>query len=193
VAFTSAWPQRSDKARSLEAYVLPRVVDVLPGRGGRVIALLVGDYGPVACGQALARLDRRWDPSPPRADDPIELEAVVRAPTSGLVSRCWASVGEAVGPTRPLLSIASSEEVLVVARFARGALSRLRSGRPGLVAVVGSSREASPARIETIVEAPDRGGADRRVVDDGPVRVVLRLASAPLEALWPGRPAEVEV
>ena len=188
---TGASPRNSATAHSLEAYVLPHVLDVVSETGGLVSSVLVGEYELVVQGQPLVRLQRRWDLSEARADDAIE--AVVRAPTSGLVSRRWTAVGEAVGPTRPILSIVSSQDVLVVARFARGALPRLRSARPGSVLIGGSSRQALPARIVTIVEVPDGGRQDDLERESGPVRVILRLGSASAEALWPGIPAEVVV
>ena len=178
-------------ARSLEAYVLPHVVDVMTHVLGTVTALFVGDYEIVVQGQPLAQVERRWERPSDRRDD--EFACVVRAPTSGLVSRCWANVGEAIWPKRPLFSIASSESVLVVARFAHAAASRLRIEAPASIFIGGNTLHPLAGKIVSIVEQPDGGPWDDAVVDDGAVRVILRLDSAPAGALWPGTPAQVEV
>jgi hypothetical protein len=116
-------------------------------------------------------------------------EATITAPTPGLVVRCWASDGDRVGPGRAILSMTSSDDVLLVARFERPALPYLRRGGFAAARVGnGGVRMPAHARIACVTELPDRGAPD-----EGPIRAVLRLPTAPVEALWPGTRATVEV
>jgi multidrug resistance efflux pump len=178
-------------ARSLEAYVVPQVLDVVTRAPGFVSTILVREHDLVVRGQPLVDVERRWEAWPQWSDH--EALECVKAPTSGRIVRCWVAVGNAVGPMRPIVSIASCEDVLVVARFARGTGSCLRSARLASVLIDGSSAKATPAKIVSVVEVPDGGDEEDPELASGAIRVVLQLGSAPDEALWPGIPVLVEV
>lgn len=182
---------RGATARSLEAYLLPHLLDVAATSLGRISALFVGKYAPVVEGQPLAQVERTWQWPPDRGE--AASVSVVRAPASGLISRCWGNVGEAVWPMRRLFSIASSENVLVVARFAHAAAPCLRANTRASILLGASPHARLAAKIVSVAEPPDEGQPHREAVDDGTVRVILRLDSAPAEVLWPGTPAQVEV
>jgi hypothetical protein len=112
----------------------------------------------------------------------------VEAPVTGLVTRRWASPGDVVGRASPVLSIASAENVLVVAKFPAG--TSLWFGRGSAAALLHpGAHGAVPATIVSIVEAPGWG----RGADGCPTRVVLSLSNAPAEVLWPGTPVGVEI
>lgn len=170
--------------RSIEAYVLPRMIDVGPDNPAIVTALLVREHELLARGQPVARV--RWPaPSPGRV---APVEAIITAPTPGMVVRCWASPGDRVGPGRGILSMTSSEDVLVVARFERPALPHLWRGAFASVFVGNGARPPTHARIASVTELPDRDSPG-----EGPIRVILRMPAAPVEALWPGTRATVGV
>jgi len=184
-------PTSSRTAHSLEAYVVPRVVDIVTGTPGIVTTVLVHEYDLVVRGQSLVNIERGWETWPQWSDE-VALECV-KAPTSGRVVRFWAAAGDAVGPMRPILAIASSEDVLVVARFAHGTGAWLRSAGGASVLIGGSSAKTIPAKILSIVEVPDGADEEDPELARGAIRVVLHLGSVPDEALWPGIPVLVEV
>lgn len=182
---------RGATAHSLEAYVLPQVVDVVTPSRGTVTALFVGEHDLVAQGQPLARLETSRDWLSDGRE--VAIASVVRAPISGFVSRCWGNVADVVWPMRRLFSIASTKDVFVVARFVHAAAPRLRPSARASILIRGSPHGPLAGRIISAVERP----VDRRehgaAVDDGAVRVILRLESPPGDVLWPGMPAQVEV
>ena len=177
----------STRQRSLEAYVLPHLVDVTPGVHAIVKCVLVEPHGVVRRGQTVAVLDRLLTQ---REEDPDQL--VIEAPAAGLVTRCWATAGDIVAGAWPIVSIASAENVFVVARFAPDSMARIRVQGAASVRLIGAKPEAFPATIVTVVEAPDEGavlgGRDARSI-----RVVVTFSDAPAKLLWPGTPVHVEV
>jgi hypothetical protein len=169
--------------RSLEAYVVPHLVDVTAAARGAVASILVEPRAVVRRGQTVAVLEpfgRRREPEP-RA-------APLKAPVAGLVIRCWASPGDVVWRASPVLSIASTDDVLVVAKFPAGTSAWIDRGSAAALLHPGA-RGPLPATIVTIVEAPEWG----RGVDGCPARVVLSLADPPTDVLWPGTPVRVEI
>jgi multidrug resistance efflux pump len=184
--FVSAKNDGLDR-RSIEGYVLPRMLDVAPDHPALVTELLVREYEHVERGQPVARVRR---PSPSSGEAPGE--ALVTSPTSGLVVYRWAAPGEMVGPGDAILSMFSSEDVLVVARFGRAAVPRLHRGAVATVLVGNGSGPLVPARIVSVTGTSKAGALDGAPAD-GPIRVVLRLPAAPVEALWPGTRATVEL
>ncbi len=116
----------------------------------------------------------------------MALEQILTAPTPGLVVRCWAATGDPVGPGRAAVSMTSSDDVLVVARFGPAALPLLRRG-DAATALVGVRGSPADAAVVSVTELPDLSPGD------GPIRVVLRIPSAPVEALWPGTRATIEL
>ncbi len=173
--------------RSLQGYVVPRFVAVTAGSHGIVTGLAVRPHEIVQRGQTIASLERL---ASHRERDSGDL--VVAAPIAGLVTRCWVTAGDVVSGVWPIVPIASSEGVTVVARFSPESTARLRRGAPATVRFHSSTRATFPATIESVIEAPEpsavEGAPDRRAT-----RVVLSLPRAPATALWPGTAAQVEV
>jgi hypothetical protein len=169
--------------RSFEGYALPHLVDVSAGRRRAVTSLLVSPHDVVRRGQTVALVE----PVSPGHDG-----CEVKAPVAGLVIRCCAATGQPLAGNWPILTIASSENLLVVARFAPGNLSRIRHGDTATVRFGGGEGVALAARIVSAVEAPDPDpSADGR--DGRSIRVVLSVPDAPPKALWPGTPARVAI
>jgi hypothetical protein len=140
----------------------------------------------VRCGQTVAKCQPLW-PGAGRGRGATSHEA----PVSGLVTRRWVTPGDRVWRTSPVVSIASSENVLVVARFAAGTPVQAGSSSAAVL-LDGSTRNALPATIITVVEAPEWATGDGEP-EACPTRVVLSLPCAPAEALWPGARVQVEI
>jgi biotin carboxyl carrier protein len=179
----SAASLSSTRVRSFEGYVLPHLTDVTAGTAGVVSSILVSPHEVVQPGQTVAVLERL---SSCGGED--RSRVAVKAPAAGLVTRCWATTGELVGANWPILSIARSEDVMVVARFPPGHSARICRGCAATVLLAGEEREAFPASILTVIEAPDADAPDARSA-----RVVLSFPAPPAKALWPGTPARVEI
>jgi multidrug resistance efflux pump len=169
--------------RSFEGYVLPHLMDVTAGTHGVVSSILVSPHEVVRRGQTVAVLERLV----PRPDE-SRCRVAVTAPAAGLVTRCWATTGELVGATWPILSIASSDDVMLVARFTPGHTAWIRRGCAATVTLAGDEREAFPASILSVIEAPDASAPGARST-----RIVLSFPAPPAKALWPGTPAQVEI
>lgn len=179
----AALPTLATTLRSLEAYVLPNLIDVTAGAAGIVSSLRVGPRQIVERGQTLATV-RRVALLPGR-----RAEAVfsVRAPVAGVVTRSWPRPGELVGGSWPLVSMASSEDVMLVALFPPESAPRIRRGDAAAVFLAGAAG-AFPATVVNVIEAPELAVAEPPVT-----RVVLSFPDAPASALWPGMPALVHV
>ncbi len=171
--------------RSLEAHVVPHLVQVAAGMDG-IVSSVVAPHDIVERGQTVAVLERLW----PRDDH--DQHATVTAPVPGFVTRCWAKAGDLVGRTWPILYIASRDDVLVVARFTAETVTRLRRGSRAAVFLVAGGREPLSATIMSVVEIPEAGASEGASAPRS-AAVVLSLIHAPVEALWPGSAAQVEV
>jgi multidrug resistance efflux pump len=180
----TASPPSSAPLSSLEAYVSAHLVDVSAGIRGVVRSVVVAPNDVVGCGDTLAVLDP-VSPRGQRHDHAFK----VNAPVAGLVIQCWAAPGESLTDHQPILTIARSDRVIVIARFPPGNRERLRAGASGTVRVAGDAARDVAATIVSAVEGPD--------ADEAPggrsTRVVLSIAKAPPEALWPGTPAYVRI
>lgn len=184
---TAPTPSTPCALRSVEGYVLPHLVDVSARAHGRVRSILVAPHDSVRRGQSLVVFDRAFDRS---EDDHGAI--IINSPVTGLVTRCWATQGEIVAGTWPLLSIASSENVLVVARFVAGNAPPIEPHGVATVLLSGREGDAYPARVMNVVMAPapcaETGGPDTRSM-----HVALSFPDAPAKALWPGTPVVVEL
>jgi hypothetical protein len=169
--------------RSLEAYVVPHFVDVTAAARGAVTSILVEPRDAVRRGQTVAMLEPLG-----RRREPEHGAVPLTAPVTGLVIRRWASPGDVVGHASPVLSIASADDVLVVAKFPAGTSAWIERGSAAALLHPGA-RGPLPATIVTIVEAPEWG----HEVDGCPARVVLSLPDPPADVLWPGTPVRVEI
>ena len=167
---------------SLEAHVIPRLVQVAAGTDGIVSSVAAPD-DVVERGQTVAVV---W----PRDD--YAQRVAVTAPAPGVVARCWAKAGDLVGRTWRILHIASSEDVLVVARFAAETVARFRQGNRTAIFLGPGEPEPLSATIISVVEVPE-AGASEGAAGARCVRVVLSLSHAPVEVLSPGSAAHVEV
>jgi multidrug resistance efflux pump len=183
---TAAFPS-STPLRSLEAYVLAHTVDVSAGTHGVLKSVVVEPNDVVGCGQTVAVLEPVT-----RRGQTHDHGLAVKAPVAGLVIRWWAAPGESLGDDQPILTIARSEKVLVIARFPPGNLTRVRRGALATVRVGGDDGKDISATIISAVEAPD---ADAVADASGgrSTRVVLSIPEGPPEALWPGTPAYVRI
>lgn len=174
-------------ARSFEGYVVPTFVEVDASTYGILTSVEVAPRDVVHRGQTVATLDRLG-----RSRAGGGGRVAVVAPITGLVTRCWTTAGEAVARGWPIVSIASGEQVMVVARFSPEDVARLRRGDPATVRLRGAPRAGLTGVVESVIEGvePGRyeGASDRRTT-----RVIVALATAPAEALWPGTTAEVEI
>lgn len=180
------WDSGFGLLRSTRAYVLPRLVDVSSGTRAIVKSLAVAPQDVVKPGQTVAVLERIW----PRVDgDHGDIDA--KSPIGGLVARCRARVGDLIGGSWPILSIASGQDVMVMAHFPAESAPLLRRGLQGTVAI-GNSPEPFPATIVTVI-GPGEGSSAEAPAGDRLVRIVLSIPNASPEALWPGTPAEVEI
>jgi hypothetical protein len=184
----TASPRVAARLRSVEAYVLPHLIDVTAGAHGTVTSVDVVPRAIVRRGQRLATLQ----PAEPRRDDD-DCAVIVRAPVTGLVTRCRVSVGETLRRASPLVSIASSENVLVSAKFVAGCLAGLDRDSAAVV-LHGKGRDPIGASVISVIAcewALVDGPAD--AADARSTRVVLSLSNAPPEVLWPGTPVEVVI
>jgi len=170
---------------SLEAHVIPRLVQVAAGTDG-IVSSVAAPHDAVERGQTVAVVERLW----PRDD--YDQRVAVTAPAPGVVTRCWAKAGDLVGRTWRILHIASSEDVLVVARFAAETVARFRQGNRTAIFLGPGEPEPLSATIISVVEVPE-AGASEGAAGARCVRVVLSLSHAPVEALSPGSAAHVEV
>jgi len=164
--------------RALEAYVVPQLVEVNAGTDGLVTAVDVAPHDVVRRGQRVAVLELLS-----RSHRGGRASIDVHAPATGVVTRCWVSPGSVVAATRPLIAIARSEEVLVVARFGPEHGARLRRGAAATVLFDGCER--LPGTIVRLWTAQEP--------DPRTTRAVVSLPAAPADALWPGTYADVEV
>jgi hypothetical protein len=183
VLTTSSWS--SKVFRSLEAHVVPHLVEVAAGIDG-IVASVVAPHDVVQRGQTVAVFERLW----PRDD---HQHVAVTAPVPGLVTRCWAQTGDPIGRASPILHIASRDDVLVVARFAAETVARLRRGSNAAVFLVAGEPEPLSATIMSVVEVPEAGASEGARASRSSAAVVISLPHAPVEALWPGAAAHVEV
>jgi multidrug resistance efflux pump len=171
--------------RSLEAHVVPHLVQVDAGTDG-IVSSVVAAHEVVERGQTVAVLERLS----PRDDH--DQQVAVTAPVPGVVIRCWAKAGDLVGRAWPILHIASRDDVVVVARFAAETVARLRRGSNAAVFLVAGKPEPRSATIMSVVEVADTGASEGAHASRS-AAVVLSLPHAPVEALWPGSAAHVEV
>lgn len=172
--------------RSREGYVVPRFVEVTAGTHGILTSLAVSPRDVVHRGQPIATLER-LAPTGEAVRDRVTIEA----PVTGLVTRCWAAVGDAVSGTWPVLSIASAQDVMVVVRFPSHDAARLRRGARASVLLRGAARAIVQGTIVSVVDAlpPDgRGGEPGRRAC-----VVVSLPAAPPAGIWPGSGARVDI
>jgi multidrug resistance efflux pump len=199
---------------SIDAHVLPQMVEVVSGSEGFIARLFVNERDHVRRGQGLLeiacerpRCDRdAWTASQgaaspastslttgPAATSDARQRVTLRASVSGVISRCHVKVGDAVVRGRPVLSVLRSDDVLVIAHFEAIARPRLRSARTAWVHIPRAGVHNIPARIIRIggtYPRPTSGAAER---NGGAVRVVAQLDFATLDALWPGIEAVVEL
>jgi hypothetical protein len=173
----------SPPLRSVEAYVLPDVVEVTAGARGIIRSVRFAPRDVVFRGQTVAT----FEPLRSRGKHDRGVAAVT-SPMTGMVTRCWVNPDDEIGRASPLVCIASSENVLVSAKFPAG--SSLRLGH-GARAVVRCACESVPATIVSIIRRP--GSDDREESEARITRVVLAVSIAPFEALWPGTPVQVEI
>jgi multidrug resistance efflux pump len=172
---------------SLEAYVVPHLVDVAARTHGVVASVAATPHEVVGRGQALAVVERLS--SVPGGQGRI---VTVTAPVAGVVTRSWATPGDLVGQSWPILTIASAEDVLVVARFPGASSGRLRRGDRATVCVGGGASGPHPATIISVVGP--LGDTEAGVAPDARcTRALLSFPNPPAEALWPGIPAQVEI
>jgi HlyD family secretion protein len=194
---------------SIDAYVLPQVVEVTSGSEGCVARLLVNERDQIRRGQDLleitcerARCDR--DPcsvslasSSTRRGAASTSDArqriTLRASLSGIVSRCHVNAGDAVVRGKPVLSVLRADDLLVIAHFEATARPRLRSARTAWVHIPRAGVHSIPARIIRIGGIYPRPASEAAERDDGAVRVVAQLDFTTLDALWPGIEVIVEV
>jgi HlyD family secretion protein len=173
---------------SVEAYVLPQLLEVAAGAHGIVAAVLVAPHDLVRAGEVVAIVEQLR----PSVRDGADRTLCVKAPTDGLVTRCWVSAGDAVAASSPVLSMASSEEVLVIARFPAAAAADLCSGGHAQVRVPVTAPGTRSTKIVSVLRAMNDPGDEERT-GARMTRIVLSLPNAPPEALWPGTPAAVEI
>jgi len=166
--------------------VSPHLVEVSAGAPGVVTALAVAPRERVERGQIIAVVERLW-PSPDAAGRTV----VVRAPVAGLVTRTWATTGDLVSASWPIVGIATCDEVLVVARFPAAASRSVRRGDPATVHVRGNAPGTRPARVVSV--SPPWGVGEACMPEGRITHVVLSLPDAPTDAVWPGTPAQVEI
>ena len=181
IPLTAARPS-TPTLQSIFACVVPHFFEVTAAGPGTVTSVLVDRRHVVRRGQTLAIVE----PVGPHAVGERRGVAL-KAPTAGLVTRRWASPGDAVGRGTPVLSVASAENVLIVARFPARASLHLTCG--SAAHLHGAARGPLLATVVSVLEAPEWAKGD----DASSTRVVLSLPQAPAEALWPGTPVRVEI
>jgi multidrug resistance efflux pump len=164
---------------STDAFVLAHLIEIAPTSGGVVARLFVKDRQMVRAGQPLLDIAR----GPERS--------ILRSSVAGIVSRCRVRVGDAVDPTRPLLSIIRADDVLAVGRFEASAEPWLWRGKAVSVRIPRASAEPISATLIGVSGSRQHDSGVER--DDAPVRVVARLESAPPAGLWSGMDAIVDM
>ncbi len=180
LASTSASTARNaPPLRSLDGYVLPHLVDVTAGAPARVKAVLVSPHDVLRRGDVVASVEPLF-----AGGDQESRPIPIRAPVDGVVTRCWAMIGDIVGSIWPILSVASAERVLIVARFAAGTAAHIRTDHAALVIV---GEEAFPAHVVGI------SGVTEVSASETSTRVVLSFPDPPANGLWPGTPVVVEI
>jgi multidrug resistance efflux pump len=167
---------------SLEAHVLPHVVEIASTCAGIVARVLARERDVVSSGQALLEI------AGCAARDP---SVIVRSSVPGVVSRCLVRVGDEVAPSTPIFSIARADDVLVVARFDPSARAALQDGRRASVRIPSATGKPLAATIVLVNGAS--GLASAAPLRSASVRVVARLDSAPPAAMWPGIETVVDV
>jgi len=165
---------------SIEAFVVPHVVEIAPATEGLVTRVLVRDREVVNRGQALVEIAHGGE------------QSIVRSWAPGVVSRCRVHVGDEVAPWRRLLSIVRADDVLVVARFETSAKASLQKGKPASVRIPHAAGQPVAARL-VCVAGPRCWAPPSARLEDAVVRVVARLEAAPPAALSLGIDAIVDV
>ena len=194
---------------SVEAYVLPEVVLVAPTIGGVVTRMFVGEREAVARGQDLLEVACSLEqfqfvrdvPAPPSAargnGDALPRDTgqriTVKASFSGVVSRCFVEVGDSVSRSKPALSVIRAEDVLVVARFRASAMASIPNALTASVRIPRARVTGLPATILGMGGILPWHASDTAPGEDGTVRVIARLRSLPVHALWPGIEAVVDL
>ena len=191
---------------SIEAYVLPEVVLVAPTICGVVTRVFVRERDAVTRGQDLLEmacsLEHLGSDAPPaggpRGHDgalPRESGQPIRLKASlcGVVSRCFLEAGDPVGPSKPALSVIGAEDVLVVARFRESAVASIRNALAASVRIPRARVAGLPATILGMGGILPWLARDAAPGEDGTVRVIARLRSLPVHALWPGIEAVVDL
>jgi multidrug resistance efflux pump len=170
---------------SLEAHVLPHVVEIASSSAGVVTRMFVRERDVVSRGDALLEIAGgvTWDSG-----------VILRSSVPGVVSRCRIRVGDAVAPSTRILSIARADDVLVVARFAPTAGLPLRDWRRASVRIPRAAGQPLGAAIVCVSGASGADTAGSTALHgSASVRVVARLQSAPPAAMWPGVEAILDV
>ena len=157
--------------RSLEAHVVPHLVQVAAGTEG-IVSSVAAPHDVVERGQTVAIFERLWP------TDGHGQHVAVTAPIPGVVMRCSAKAGD--------------YDVLVVARFAAETVAGLRRGDRAAVFLAAGAREPLSATIVSVVEAPAAGASEGAHASRS-AAVVLSIPQAPVEALWPASAAYIEV
>lgn len=167
---------------SVEAHLVPHVLEVAPTTDGIVTRVFVREREVVCKGQDLLEL------AGPGARD---LGVLVRSSVPGVVTRCCVRAGDVVARSRPMFSIARADDVLVVARFEPSAGPALPRAHRAWVRIPGAAGRPLPAAILSVGGTPaaTRAGADRCAT----VRVVARLQSGPPAAICADIAAVLEI
>jgi pyruvate/2-oxoglutarate dehydrogenase complex dihydrolipoamide acyltransferase (E2) component len=170
-----ASPSRRSLVSSVEAYVVPDLVELASASGGVVARVLVKERDVVTRGQDLLELSGRG---------PSDARVLLRSSARGVVSHCHVRVGDTVDRSSPLFSIARADDVLVVARFESSAAPALRRAARAFVRVPRAAGHPLPASLVWVGGPVDHPGAPD--LDGGAIRVVARLDAAPPAVMWPG-------
>jgi biotin carboxyl carrier protein len=173
-------------ARSGDGYVVPHLVEVTAAAHGIVTSLAVAPRDVVRSGQLVAVLQRLSSTGERGCD-----QLAVIAPVSGIVTRCWAAPGDVVSGRWPILAIASSQDVMVVAHVSSDRLPRLHRGAQVEVLLGEAERATVAGAIVSVIDGLELG-----VQGDGTsgrACVVVSLPTAPAAAVWPGSFARVDL
>jgi len=191
---------------SLEAYVLPHVIEISSTTSGFVTRLFTREGELIVRGQDILEIAPapEWEQADPavrlrgQADPSSAIDGrerlgpsvILRASASGLVWRLWVRVDGPVRRSRKVLSLIRSDDVLVLAHFDRAVARHLGRARLAWVRAPQTSDRLIPARILRVgCGHSDSQGNGREDLE----RVVVQLRSAPAEVLWPGSDAVVEI
>jgi hypothetical protein len=173
---------RSALVSSVEAYVVPHVVELASASSGVVTRVFVKKRDVVRRGQEFLEISGRG---------PSDAPVVMRCSATGVVSRCHVRFGDPVERSSPLFSIARADNVLVVARFESSAAPALRQAARAFVRVPRAAGHPLPASLVWVGGPVEPGSAPGR--GSGAVRVVARLDAAPPAVMWPGIDAILDV